>query len=177
MIFRDLGSRAPFWHERNGSRYLVDPWRESAEVAGMRATGEARRQREAEQDEARRRGTSPPPDLTDAELTIIRRRAEAAEYIIGWEGETWNDTNEPAECTHENRLKCLASNFGMTSDIWLAAYLRRSVWEQEKKGSASSLNGTGTAREAADPKDGSGAETATVTSTSAPPRTEIPANT
>jgi hypothetical protein len=176
-IFRDLGSREPFWYERDGSRYLIDPWQESAEIAGLQAVGAARRERDAERDAAAKEGKRRKPLLTPNQLNVVRRRAETAEYIVDWENVTWDDTKEEAECSYENRIACLAGNFGLTTELWMMAYMKRNAWEEEKKRSDASLNGTGTAKETEAPKATSGVTLADGTNTSAPPRSDIPANT
>lgn len=177
MIYRDLEKREPFWYEHDGSRYLIDPWQESAEIAGLQAVGAARREREAEREQARKDGRRPKPPLTNNQLNIIMRRHEAAEYIIDWERVVWEDTKEEAECTWENRIACLAGNFGLTSDIWTLAYMKRQVWEDEKKRSEASLNGTGTERASREIPDTNSVLSADATNTSAPPHDEKIANT
>jgi hypothetical protein len=176
-IFRDLQTREPFWYEKNGSKYLIDPWQESAEIAGLQAMGAARREREAERELARKDGKRPKPPLTPNQLNIVRRRHEAAEYIVDWENVTWDDTGEEAECTWENRIACLAGNFGLTTEVWSLAFMKRQAWEDEKKRSEASRNGTGTETAPEARADANSATSAGAMNTNAPPSTSTSAST
>lgn len=134
IIRRDLAGREPFWIEHDGSRYLVDPFDEAVETAGMQCRVDARAEYE-------RKGLDPKL-FTKAKALFYTRVGEVSEMLRGWENVMVDDGSE-AEFTNDNIVALLVGDANLVHTLYARAFLRQQEWEDEKKVSAVSPNGIG----------------------------------